>query len=333
MKRLLFRRSAVGLALGALAATGLASVPSPAQAAVSNAWVNVYADVHDDAGGSCVATPTGSSPSDVAWSDNGLTVTHSYAETGTVTAPGNDVTTMSSSATSSVSSTPLGAAPATIKATGSVSASAVPNTPATVCDGHASASTDVDGDFVLPQPMWATVTVTGTGTGGAYTGGYVEIDLPDGSLYLQATKRSQGTVTALLPAGSVGVSVETWIDAYGGEAGRNTGSFAISANIDLQPVGAGSAVSGKGKAYAQFGARDCATGNISAAITKKAKKKAKQVLVKVNGAKVAKLKGKKLKKRTLVLPAAPGSAAEVTATIKLKNGKKVTVTRSYLACS
>ncbi|MDT4868670.1 hypothetical protein FQZ97_1036510 [compost metagenome] len=53
----------------------------------------------------------------------------------------------------------------------------------------------------------------------------------------------------------------------------------------------------------------------------------------VNGRKAVTLQGKKLKKRALVLPAAPGSGATVTATITLKNGKKLTVSRSYLACS
>lgn len=333
MTHLLVRRGAAGLALGALAATGLASVPAPAQAAVSDAWVSTSLDVHDDSSNvDCVESLTGDSPDSIAWSDNGVTVTQAYGESGTITAPG-EVTAMTASGTTSVTATPLGAGPASITARSTLAVTAVPSTPATVCDGHATGSGEVDGDFVLPQPMWATVTLTGKGAGGGDAGGSLSLSVTDGSFYTQATKRSTGTTTVLLPAGNVDLEFDAWADAYADEVGRNAASIVVEAKIDLQPLGAASAVSGKGGSYTVFGARDCATGNIAAAITKKAKKKAKQVVITVNGAKVAKFKGKKLKKRTLVLPAAPSSAAEVVATITLKNGKKVTVTRSYLACS
>ncbi|MCR1783735.1 hypothetical protein KVF89_14440 [Nocardioides carbamazepini] len=334
MKRLLVRRCAVGLTLGALAATGLAGVSSPAHAAVSDAWLVASASVHNDGSNpDCVASVTGDSPDSIAWSDNGVTVTQSYAESGTVTAPGGDVSTLGASGSTSVTATPIGAGPATITASSNLSASAVPSVPATVCQGHATASGEVDGEFVLPQPMWATITVTGSGTGTAEVGGSINLSLADGAIYVQAAKRSTGTMTALIPAGNVGFDFDSWADAYAHQPTHRAGSFTMTTKVDLQPVGAASTASGKGAGYAQFGARDCATGNVAAAITKKAKKKAKQVLITVNGAKVAKFKGKKLKKRTLVLPAAPASAAEVVATITLKNGKKVTVTRSYLACS
>ncbi|WP_408896962.1 hypothetical protein ACJ5H2_18795 [Nocardioides sp. R1-1] len=308
-------------------------MPAPARAAVSDAWVSTDIDVHDDSSNvNCVESATGNSPDALAWSDNGVKVTQSYAESGTITAPG-ETTALTATGTTSVVATPLGAGPATLTASSSLTVSAVPSTAATACSGHATARGEADGDFVLSQPMWATITVTGNGSGGAEVGGGVYLQLADGSIYAQASKRSSGTTTVLLPAGPVDFEFDAWADAYADEPGRYAGAVVVDAKIELQPLGAASALAGKGKAYTVFGARDCATGNIAAAITKKAKKKAQQVLIKVNGATVAKFKGKKLKKRTLALPAAPRANAEVVATIKLKNGKKVTVTRSYLACS
>ncbi|MCR1783737.1 hypothetical protein KVF89_14450 [Nocardioides carbamazepini] len=226
-----------------------------------------------------------------------------------------------------------------------MNASAVPSKESPLCEGFASVAGQAHGEFALAQPMWATISWT-TGGQGPEGSGYVDLALEDGRLRVETLVRTSGSMTALLPAGSVALDLYGKTSAYADDSRYRTASYsssididlqpmgaATAADIDLQPMGAATAAAGKGKGYTQFGARDCATGNVAAAITKKAKKKAKQVVITVNGAKVAKVAGKKLKKRTLVLPAAPASAAEVVATITLKNGKKVTVTRSYLACS
>lgn len=333
MKRLLVRRGAVGLALGALAATGLASVAAPAHAAVTDAYVGASVEAHDNSGG-CAADVVGApEPAPLPWSDNGVPVTQSHTQSGTFTAPGEDITTVTGTSTSTVSATPLTGGPATIKMSGAATAKAAPTKPdTTVCEGHAHSGFNITGKFTLPQPMWASVTMNSV-TKGPDASGTLTIGLADGGLSIGAAPKATAVVTALLPAGPIEMGLEVEADAYGEDPGQYDSSASLSATIELQPLGAASAVSGKGAGYTQFGARDCATGNVAAAITKKAKKKAKQVVIAVNGAKVAKFKGKKLKKRSLVLPAAPASAAEVVATITLKNGKKVTVTRSYLACS
>ncbi|MBM7518355.1 hypothetical protein [Nocardioides nitrophenolicus] len=329
MKNLLVRRSAVGLALGALAATGLASVAAPAQAVVTNTTVYASAGSHDDA--SCTWVGTEQDPGGVPWTDNSVPISQSVAASGTVTGAPGDVTALSSSGATTVTASPLGSGPATIQLTANGAAKSTPALPASACKGHAYASGGVESDFTLAQPMWATLAVKVVGTGS--TGTSLTLNLPDGQVRLDGAGSSNGTVTAYLPAGAVDLDFDWWVDAHGEVPAQRSSSISASVKIDLQPMGAASAVAGKGSGYVQFGARDCGTSNVAAAITKKAKKKAEQVLIKVNGAKVAKFKGKKLKKRALVLPAAPAAEATVEATIKLKNGKKVTVTRSYLACS
>src|SRR5690606_16780281 len=110
------------------------------------------------------------------------------------------------------------------------------------------------------------------------------------------------------------------------------------ASIHFAPVGSASAApSGKARKYVTLPtARNCATHNATTALTTKKKKikKIKNVTYTVNGAKVAKIKGKKLKKGTATaLPIADNQAATITATVKLKKGKKQTATASYLACT
>lgn len=331
MKRLLVRRGAVGLALGALAATGLASVPAPAHAVVTNAYVYADAGFHNDGDDSCVVAGDGPGPDALPWTDNNVPIALGDSSVGTVTS-GGDITDVVTTASASISSSPLGAGPATVKATASASASSIPRSATTICDGHASSESGAYSNFTLAAPMWVTLTLNANGTGdGSVSGG---IESSNGQISLQGGKRTSGSVTALLPAGEAYLWFGADANVHSDDTvAARTAAATGTLTFDFQPLGNGSAVTGKGAGYVQFGARECGTGNVAAAITKKAKKKAQQVLVKVNGAKIAKFKGKKLKKRTLVLPAAPSSAAEVVATITLKNGKKVTVTRSYLACS
>ncbi|WP_436698902.1 hypothetical protein [Nocardioides sp. BYT-33-1] len=339
MKRLLVRRGAVGLALGGLAAAGLASVPTAAHAVVVDPQVggNVYSNssYYDDvldAWKPCDDSGVLDIDDMVAWSDNGLPVSRSFSTVGTYTHPDNptDKVNVSTSGSATVSSTPItGASSSTITGMAQATASAISHGATTDCDTNVDAQSGARGGITLTQPMWATLTITGDGTGS----GGILLYSEDGGTQIMSGKRSSASISTLLGAGEVMFQFAAMADAEADGAEEGTRSYSATFKIELQPVGSASAVTGKGGGFAQFGARDCATGNVAAAITKKAKKKAKQVVIAVNGAKVAKFKGKKLKKRSLVLPAAPASAAEVVATITLKNGKKVTVTRSYLACS
>lgn len=327
MKRLLVRRGAVGLALGALAITGLASVPASAVITDPEVGAGVWFTDNDSDCNKAGAE----SGTYVAWSDNGVPVSQSYSASGTHTSTGNpaDIVDVSASGSVTVSSTPFTGGAFTVTGSASAASSATSRLASTVCDEYAAATPGAFGEITLTQPMWVTLSASGDGSGG----GSAWVEDSTGGASAQVGKRGTAVSTVLAVPGELwfGFASEAYSSVNGGneESRTYTGTY----KLDFQPVGSASAPTGKGSAYTQFGARDCANGNIAAAITKKAKKKAQQVLIKVNGAKVAKFKGKKLKKRTLVLPAAPASAAAVEATIKLKNGKKVTVTRSYLACS
>lgn len=329
MKNHLVRRGTIGLAAGALALTGVASLPTPAHAAIPYGEVVAGVDLEND-GTDCQATAY-ADPSPVALVDNGVPVSQTWSATATGTYAGDpaDVTTLSASSQVTASMTPIGAGPSTVKADLTASASTSPALADSACSGEAESAPRLQAELDLTQPMWLTITGTGNGTGLAQA---VVGDYGGSAAAVVVGTRGAGSASMLLPAGPAVLNVQAQARVDADDAVRSR-SYSASFTIELQPLGAASAVSGKTKGLVQLGTRDCASGNIAVDLTKKAKKKAKQVLVFVNGTKVAKLKGKKLKPRTLVVPAARGAAAEVRIEVRLKNGKKATVTRSYLACS
>ncbi len=332
MKRLILQRGVAGLALAALTATGLASIPTSAGAVVTSAEVSAGTSVVTS--GPCNETGPADDTAHVPWSDNGIPVTATRAVTGTSQDPLNlpDVVDSSASAKATVTSTPIsGNGAATISGTVDLAASAVSRGATTVCNVGVGANGTVTGQFSLTAPMWVNLQAASTGSA---TISFLVLIGPDGPIQVVvAGRHASGSASAIVPPGTYTFQYVAAVNVTANGADEGSKSLASSFKLDLQPLGNASAVSGKGTGFAQLGLRDCANGNIPVVITKKAKKRAKQVLVTVNGVKVAKLKGKKLKPTTLVLPAAPGSAATVEVTIRLRNGKKVTVTRSYLACS
>jgi hypothetical protein len=334
MKRLLVRRAAAGLSLAALAATGLASVPTAANAVVTDPYVSAYGSLSYDSG-NCTIVGNTPNPSTVPWSDNGIAVSNQQAKSGTISNNDNaaDITDASESSRGTITSSPLGTSgAATITASGTVSASVSPRLGASGCDPSAYGETEIGGDFKLAQPTW--VTITGTGVGSGW--GSISVSGADGTVRLGASNRSAGSITALLPAGDADVYLDVWTSAYVSTTEANTRSRAFTASftVSLEPIGNGSAVTGKGKSFVSMDARSCPSGAVAVSLTKKAKKKAKLVEIKINGAKKGKkFQGKKLKKRTVAIAAPAATDATIVATITLKNGKKVTVTRSYLACS
>ncbi|MDQ6525718.1 hypothetical protein RB608_19030 [Nocardioides sp. LHD-245] len=328
------RRTAASFALVGLATAGLTAVANPADAAIEYGSVGGSFYTYESEGGPSCTTPTPVSGSDNAeWVDNGVPVTKSYSSTTTYTRTdaATDKVVVQTSGTATVAAGPIsgGAAPATITGSADVTASATSTLASTGCAVSGNGRRGASGSFTLTQPMWATVSGSGNGTG---TGSIYIRDETSGT-GIELGNRGSGSTTVLLVPGDVYVDFEVYADVYATGSREESKAYSGTFRIDLQPVGAAGAPSGKAAGYVQFGARDCATGNIAAAVTKKAKKKARSVLIKANGAKVAKLKGKKLKPKTLALPAAGGAAATVTAKVVLKNGKKATVTRSYLACS
>ncbi|MDQ6525720.1 hypothetical protein RB608_19040 [Nocardioides sp. LHD-245] len=340
MKNPLVRRSALGLAAGALAVTGLSALPTPAGAAVEYAEVRAAVDFSRWDPEVCdISEP--SHPGGIELVDNGVPVSQSWTAEATVTHTDDetDVTELSGSGQVTASMTPIGAGPVTIKASVAASASAQAELEDGACSADVNARPGAEAAFELPQPMWATISGSGDGTGAAQA---MVGDMQDGVVALVVGPHSKGSVSALLPAGPVYVQIQAQAQADNDDM-VGARSYAGSFTIELTPVGAtpapagpggaASPVSGKSKGVVALGARDCATGNVAVDLTKKAKKKAKQVTISVNGAKAAKLRGKKLKPRTIVLPAAKAAPAEVVVRIKLKSGKKATVRRSYQACS
>lgn len=328
MKNPLVRRGAVGIAAGALALTGLANLAAPAHATIQHGEVTAEVDLANS-GTDCHVTPW-DGPSAVALLDNGAPVSQSWSATATGThANPADVTTLSASSRVTASMTPIGAGPSTIKVDVTAAASTAPALADSACSGRAEATPRMQAELDLPVPMWVTITGNGDGNGAAQAA----IGDFDGTVAaLVLGSRGAGSTSILLPAGLTAVQVQGQARAEADDAVKSR-SYAASFTFELQPLGAASGISGSSKGTVVLGARDCASGGIAVDLTKKAKKKAKQVRVSVNGAKVAKLKGKKLKPRTLVVPAARGAAVEVAVQVKLKNGKKATVKRSYQACS
>ncbi|GAA3525122.1 hypothetical protein [Nocardioides daeguensis] len=336
MNRPARRRTAACVAVAAIAAGGLASIPSSALATVDYTTVGgrTYASASIPSGQTytCNRSGTADGSNNVTWTDNGVPVTRSFATSTTFTRSNatTDKTTVQTSGSATVTATPVstGAAPATITGSASVTASATSALASTGCTVYGDAYRRAEGGFTLTQPMWATISGSGDGTGRGSVYVYDETSQTG----IELGPRASGSTTVLLPAGEVGVSfgADVYVSASGTreEAASYSGTF----RIDLQPVGAAGAVDGKGAGYVQLGARDCATGTVAAVVTKKAKKKARSVLVRANGAKVAKLKGKKLKPTMLAVPANRLAPVTVSAKVALKNGKKATVTRSYLAC-
>lgn len=108
-------------------------------------------------------------------------------------------------------------------------------------------------------------------------------------------------------------------------------------SLTFARVGSASArPSGKAKPYVTLPtARACASHDVKAAITGSAKraKRIDSVVYKVNGRKVATLKGKKVKKRKATsLRIADNRAAQVEAIVTLNSGKRLSTKASYLAC-
>lgn len=288
----------------------------------------MYSDVafSHDAGG--CSTPTGNDSPWLELAGTGRPVTQTWSDAATSVASGNpaDITDLRASSTLTVTASPVGAGGTTVTGTTRASTSAVPRLAATVCRARTAIQPEVGGSFDLATPMWVTVSAQGSGRGELQVVAAVE----DQAVATMTANRGSGSTTALLPAGGATFNVRTTVTARA--AGVRSASFAGSFTIRLAPLGEASPVVGNGRGHVTLGARSCASNRVAAGLTAKVKK-AKKVVVKVNGAQRASFQGKKLKKRAFSVPVASSAKAQVTATITLRNGKTVSVSRSYLPCS
>ncbi|MFT4261994.1 MAG: hypothetical protein QM572_01305 [Nocardioides sp.] len=326
--RLALTTGAVGLLT-----LGVALVPTPAHAAVTSGTVGVsgYSSVTGtDCGATVWSSPV---PSSVDITDNGATVTSSFSRTGTVTKSSatTDVTDLAQSASISAKLTPINGGPAALTISGSSTQSVVPRLSASACDVYAYSSAGFSATVDLPTATW--VSISGSGKGRGSLQAYIASnDNAAGAIAYAFGEKGTGSGASLLPAGKAYIYGILSASSVDSDDTIKSSSYTGSATLDLKPVGYGSAVSGKGKKYVAPGERNCTTNTVSASLTKAAKKKASKVVVTAGGHKVT-LKGKKLTKAsTVTLPVASTSATTLTATITPKKGKKVTVSRSYLAC-
>jgi len=356
MKNLSARRALAGISLGALATVGLVGVPTPAHAQMEGAWTGGAVDIDHHYDDGCEESGDFNDGFEEEWTDNGAPHTGTASGTATITAGEGDVVDAASSYSSTVTSTPLGAGPATITGNVTASASAQARQAETDCNVEVEAYGEAYGSFTLTQPMWVTVTLTSDSQRQGGAGGSIMATVGNASLLgggvpvrrlvdepqsdgLAAGVGNRGTSSAstLFPAGRY--YLLTYSRAYAEASDDREGSIAYTGNfrIDFQTPGTGSAVTGKGAPKVQFGPRDCANGNVPVSLSKKTVKKSKRVVVRVNGAKASVLKGKKLsgkkpKAKTLVLPTNPASVAKVKVKITQKNGRRVQATRSYVPC-
>ncbi|GAA1540132.1 hypothetical protein [Nocardioides humi] len=350
MNNQLVRRSVAGLTLAALAAVGLAAVPSPARAAVDEAQLGGQYDLYS---WNCAGTADGDDLDAVPWSDDNVPVTKSTSASATFTGSEGDVVQATSSTSTSITASPLGSGPATITGSATASASALASGSTTACDVRSQAQSQAMGVFTLTQPMWATLTAAGQGQrqGQAQGASFVGVGNIDGfgsswegyfglggdGLVVSAGNRGSAVSSTLLPAGTYGVAFASIAYAVASDEGDGSASYTGTFTVDLKPVGSASAATGKGASLVRFGERDCASGDVSVVLGKKTVRKAKRVAFKVDGAKAAVLKGKKLegrkpKARTVTLPTTATGVTKVKVKIVLANGRRMQATRSYLPC-
>ncbi|WP_300675997.1 hypothetical protein [Nocardioides sp.] len=347
MARTTLRTGAALLATGALVG-GVAITASPAQAVISYGRLGVGGSISSSGtptSGTCAVSTALPATVSKSWNDNGIAVANSQTRKGALKWSGSatDITDVTTAGSGTVRATPLSTAGGTIAFSGSTSLSAKARVANSKCRAYVSSSMNADGDFEVPVGMWLTISGSASSTKGAglqvNVYGYDDSNASvDTSLALGGS-RVTGSTSLYLPPGEYGydVSLSAWRTTV---ASTTAAGSAVSASVSgsttwtFTPGGAASAISGKGGRYVALGGRSCTTNAVSAAVTKAARKKAKKVVIKVNGVTRVALKGTRLKKAGgLTLGGiSPTSNATVVATITPKKGKKVSVARSYRAC-
>lgn len=327
-----------GLA-AALAASTLLVTPPAAHAAPVFTDLTVDPEINTYiVAGTCTETgPSDPATPPTPLTENGVPVATSV--TATISAKADDEATDTITATSTLqatsSATTAGGLPASVTTTfsGTTTTTAAKSTPE--CGLQSSAALNVGFTFTTPVALWATLRVKHKGPGDIEA--YIHNSTGEG---YQSTAGNafggDGSTTVLLPAGTYDGYVA---GSVGGET-MTASSATVSGSASItfaQPGSASKAPSGKASKYVALpGARTCATHNATATLTTK-KKRIKQidkVTFTVNGKKAATLKGKKLKRgKAVALPLADNAAADITATVRLKSGKKRTVDAAYLACT
>lgn len=316
----------------------LAGTLTPVQAAAfTHLELDPYAGSYLSTGDCTQTSPSVVSPGNLPIVPNGAAVTQTTSASGAFKSNTDATDTISQTASLSAKAkaTAVGDRPTSLSLTATGTATTTSSKPMSGCTGNTSVGTDAEFGFELTVPTWVTYSMSRKGP--MYTEVYVETT--DGDPYVDHYGREiDGSSNGryLLAPGTYGGYLEADIRARGNTAFTRNGSASLS--LTFAPAGSASAKpAGKAKPYVSLpAARSCTTHDAKAKVTSNAKraKKISSVVYKVNGKKVATLKGKAVKKAKVTsLKVADSKAAKVEALVTLKNGKKLTTKAAYLACS
>jgi hypothetical protein len=327
MKRSPLGRASVALTVVALTAAGLSLAP-PAHAALDYGELRTELEFDEDDLNCSVTSSPNLPVKDLV--DNGVTTTTTYNAFGSSLSnlvPG-DVTTLKATGIARARVTKIGTKVTTFSGSLTASASAKPALANTHCNAEASSNVSATAGFVLPKPMWAEVRTSGAGDGNLQALVAGEFSGVTGAV----VSRGSGVATGYVGAGNAqfqaGAQATAYSDTPADQSTSQSGSFSIT----LRPMGHAFAATGTGRPYVGLGSRSCSSHRISGALTWR-ESRVRTVAINVNGARKITFTGAAVRKRSFQLAVPSKRKAKVVATVVLKNGKRVTATRSYLACS
>jgi hypothetical protein len=329
------RRPLAGLTAGLLAGAVLTiSAPAAEAAAFTTSEWNNYQSGGVDTG-NCATNFSDTSPTDTPIVANGVAAvqTNSMTFTNTNNGDATDTATTVVNHQATAKVTPNGNDPGQITLQYSGTSTTTTTKAVSECAPRGYTGIEVDFTFTLTRPMWVDMTMMRRGSTDSEVYIYDDVEDPYQDWYGRDLD-VDGSQRVYLPAGVYGGYLNSEISVPEVKTAKSvTGSGNLT--MKFTPAGArDGAAEGKGRRYVAFPLmRDCANGNVLATVTtKKVRAKAiERIIVRTNG--VKKTFKKTPRGKVLTLPAAANKAANIKATVVLKNGDKKKVTVSYLACS
>jgi len=316
----------IGLAGIILAPTATATSPYSDAHWSNSRWV----------GGSTCATTydPAVSPGDVAIPTDGHShgLAQTYTGTFTANADSTDITKATFTEHSTGSLGARGSDPSTIWMNYDGHVAITRTKTPSLCVGSGYLDTRMHFTFTLTRPTWVTASISNRG------GSFTEVDIwsadqpPYLDLYTNALK-FDGSGRALLAAGHYSGYMEGEVQYYAtGVPLKGSGT----ARATFTPAGARtSGPVGTAKPYVSFPAkRDCATHKVMPKVTTNASRaKAISRITLASNGKVRKQIGKPHKGAALTVTLPDAKAANLVATVKLRNGRTLKVKAGYVACS
>lgn len=338
LKRAL-RRLAIA---GTIACAGPLLVIPSAQASTPfdpNSNLDGQAGMFPSADGNCTGTDDGSTMMPVMLRANAAPIGKSLTASSTVTdAGGLDSVTTTLAGTGRAWLRSSGSDPASVDvAITSARATTTSTLPVSSCRTHEYMNFSASVGFTLTRPTIMTIDAAGHGVGGyrwqiSSSPSFPPWDPTPGVSEVSAFGQSERIhTTRYLAAGTYYAFVTA--SAFAGTNRTVTQSGSSSVHISFPA--AGSRTAAHNSAYATMPtARNCSLHSINPRITTNATaaKQIKSVAFRVNGRLVRTAKAPH-RGATFKLPATDDQNATVTATAKLRTGKTVTSSASYLQCS